>query len=226
MTYDFTLDKKAVVSVLAGWTVMALLLFVAGLIVGSYWTTGGSGASVASTKTAGNSRPALPTEPVLTNETESFDVAAPTKEAGIAKPVAALSTPGAGAAQTAAATKDDISKKAAVPPVPEFSEKGNQESALAPQTASAGGDTSVGGPGSFTVQVGVFLEQNDASRLLKEMERKGYAPSFFADRDAEDRQWYAVRIGAYSDKDQAANAAANLSKQERLKAVVRPLGSL
>ena len=225
MTYDFTLDKKALVSVLAGWIVMALLLFAAGLIVGTYWTTSGSGASLASAKTAGNSRAALPTEPVLSNDDVPLDGTTPTKESGTTKPAAATSSQSAGQTQTAAAASDDLNQKAAVPPVPELSEKASQEaSAAAP--ASARSESSAGSSGTFTVQVGVFLEQNEASRLLKEMERKGYSPSFFADRDAEDRQWYAVRIGAYSDKDQAANAAANFSKQERIKAVVRPLGSL
>ena len=81
-------------------------------------------------------------------------------------------------------------------------------------------------PDYVTVQVGVFLDENDANRLLKQIERKGYAPSFFSGRDAEARQWYAVRIGAYSDKQQAANAAANFTRQEKMKAVVRPVGSL
>jgi cell division protein FtsN len=229
MTYDFTLDKKALVSVLAGWIVMALLLFAAGLIVGTYWSTSGSGASVAAAKSTGdsaNARAGLPRAPVLTNESESFDSVAPTKEGGTVKQQPPTTGQGAGQTQTAAAAADDVNQKAAVPPVPEFSEKGKQENVLAPPPAAASNDNSAGGPGTFTVQVGVFLEQNEASRLLKEMERKGYSPSFFADRDSEDRQWYAVRIGAYSDKDQAANAAANFSKQERIKAVVRPLGSL
>ena len=39
MSYDFTLDKKGVISVVASWLVMAALLFAAGLIVGSYWTS-------------------------------------------------------------------------------------------------------------------------------------------------------------------------------------------
>jgi cell division protein FtsN len=58
------------------------------------------------------------------------------------------------------------------------------------------------------------------------MERKGYAPTFFSGRDAEARQWYAVRIGTYSDKEQATKAAANFTKQEKIKAVVRPAESL
>jgi cell division protein FtsN len=225
MTYDFTLDKKGLVSVLAGWILMALLLFAAGLIVGTYWTTGSNGSTATSTKSAAKSRTAVPTEPVLAHETPSLETAGPKKEGGSAKPETA--TAGQSGAQTqAAATAADLNKKAAVPPVPEMSEKENQEAGLAPPVASAGVKNSADGAGTFTVQVGVFLEQNEASRLLKEMERKGYSPSFFADHDAEDRQWFAVRIGAYSDKDQATNAAANFSKQEKLKAVVRPLGSL
>jgi cell division septation protein DedD len=81
-------------------------------------------------------------------------------------------------------------------------------------------------PEYVTVQVGVFLNEKDASRLLKQVESKGYAPTFFSGRDAEARQWYAVRIGIYSDREQATKAAANFTKQEGLKAVVRPLESL
>jgi cell division septation protein DedD len=87
-------------------------------------------------------------------------------------------------------------------------------------------DNAASEPEYVTVQVGVFLDEKEASRLLQQMERKGYAPSFFSGRDAEARQWYAVRIGAYSDKQQAANAATNFTRQEKMKAVVRPLGSL
>src|SRR5262249_39760727 len=81
-------------------------------------------------------------------------------------------------------------------------------------------------PEYVTVQVGVFLDEKDASRLLKEMESKGYSPTFFSGRDAEARQWYAVRIGVYSDREQAAKAAANFTQQEKIKAVVRPVESL
>lgn len=87
-------------------------------------------------------------------------------------------------------------------------------------------ETAASEPEYVTVQVGVFLDEKEANRLLKDIERKGYAPSFFSGRDAEARQWYAVRIGAYSDKQQASNAAANFTKQEKMKAVVRPVGSL
>src|SRR6267143_1172638 len=93
MTYDFTLDKKALVSVLAGWILMAILLFAAGLIVGTYWTTSGSNASAAtsgSTLTSpGSATAALPKEPVLRAEAPQLNLTAPTTVAGNAKTGAA-----------------------------------------------------------------------------------------------------------------------------------------
>ena len=97
---------------------------------------------------------------------------------------------------------------------------------LAEAAADQSAEATDSEPEYVTVQVGVFLDQNAANHLLKQMENKGYSPSFFSGRDAEARQWYAVRIGAYSDRQQAANAAANFTRQEKIKAVVRPLGSL
>ena len=112
--------------------------------------------------------------------------------------------------------------QASVPPAANGEIKIIQEAAV----DAASEENAATEPEYVTVQIGVFLDEKDADRLLKEVERKGYAPSFFSGRDAEARQWYAVRIGAYSDKQQAANAAANFTRQEKLKAVVRPLGSL
>ena len=230
MTYDFTLDKKALVSVLAGWIIMAVLLFAAGLIVGTYWTTGGSSASAATSGSTvtnpGSAQAALPKEPVLRAEAPQLDLAAPSTAAGNLKTGAVPGQVTAVTQPVANAMDQVLNKKEAAAPPFDAAESKTQAAASEAAPASATGDRATDSSGAFTVQVGVFLEHNEASRLLKEMERKGYAPSFFADRDAEDRQWYTVRIGAYSDKDQAANAAANFTKQEKIKAVVRPLGSL
>src|SRR2546429_4290495 len=122
MTYDFTLDKKALVSVLAGWIIMGVLLFAAGLIVGTYWTTGGSSASAAasgSTVTSpGSAQAALPKEPVLRNEAPQLEVAAPLTVAGNAKTGAA---PGqiSGLTQPAANSLDQAlnKKEATAPPL-------------------------------------------------------------------------------------------------------------
>lgn len=212
MNYEFALDKKAVVSLIAGWIVISVLLFLAGWIVGRQWPM----TELASTPStlAGEQRAELPKEPVLKEETSTPNFNPPTG----AKPKTPLP---AGAPETApeAAEPEVAAAPAADKGIVIISEAetdaaSNEEAAVAPE------------PEYVTVQVGVFLDQNDASRLLKEIEGKGYTPTFFTGRDAEARQWYAVRIGMYSDKHQAASAAANFTKQEGMKAVVRPLESL
>jgi hypothetical protein len=79
---------------------------------------------------------------------------------------------------------------------------------------------------AYSVQVGAYLSEPDARRLAAELENKGYTPTVFSALDAEARKWYAVRIGAYASARDAGLAAGNFVKQEKLKAAVRPAGSL
>lgn len=212
MNYEFSLNKSAVISLIAGSVVFALLLFISGLVVGSHWLTG-EAAGMEST-TAKNEKDDLPKEPVLA------EAEAPAPKPAAPKPVNPAAPqpkpPAAPAATTATTTA-----QAALAPSNAGEIKIVEEAATDPANAAAEAD-----PEYVTVQVGVFLNENEANRLLHQIESKGYAPTFFSGRDAEARQWYAVRIGAYSDRQQATNAAANFTKQEKMKAVVRPLGSL
>src|SRR5882672_11262423 len=141
MSYDFTLNRKALISVLAGWVIMALLLFAAGLIVGTYWITNGSNASAAaSAKTAANAgsdRAALPKEPDLSNEAP-LDGATPPKVTVPANSTAVAPGQVAGVTQPPAANVDAAAgNKTAVPSVPELSEKATQEAALEPPPLAA-----------------------------------------------------------------------------------------
>jgi cell division septation protein DedD len=194
--------------------VIGVLLFSAGLVVGSQWLSGGSSAAGAVAK---NEEPDVPAEPVL-NADDAAGPKAPKKvkpDAATAKPPAPVALQHA-APPPAAAAQAQAQAAAANGGIEIIQE------AAADPSADAGASE----PEYVTVQVGVFLNQDEANRLLKDIERKGYSPSFFSGRDAEARQWYAVRIGAYSDRQQAANAAANFTRQEKMKAVVRPLGAL
>lgn len=220
MNYEFALDKKAVISLVAGTMVIAVLLFVAGLVVGRQWVVAAS-TEVASA-TTDNERGALPKEPVLHEDASAPNVeTAKIVKPKVTVPKEAVEAPTQPAAATSAATG------AATRPVPAAQPIGDVR--IIESTADAGGEgdaKTAAEPQYVTVQVGVFLDQKEASHLLQQIEAKGYAPTFFSGRDAEARQWYAVRIGVYSDKQQAANAAANFTKQEKIKAVVRPLESL
>lgn len=215
MNYEFSLNKTGLISLVAGSVVFAVLLFAAGLVVGSEWLGITSAASAEAI--AKNEETEGPREPVLNDEEAAPKKAAAPKNAE-QRPVAPKE-PGAAPAAT--------QPEAAPPAVAQHAAAVNGGIQIVQEAAADGnGEGAESEPEYVTVQVGVFLDQNEANRLLKDIERKGYAPSFFSGRDAEARQWYAVRIGAYSDWQQAANAAANFARQEKLKAVVRPVGSL
>lgn len=227
MTYDFAMDKKTVISVLAGWAVMAVLLFAAGWIVGMNWTTGAAASTATGTTANASQQAALPKEPVLRSDADQSDVDATGKTTGTAPPEAAAPGGVTGVSRPPLPGPDDAAgNKATVPPVDDQEKLVQAADPQLPASASDQSDGADAKSVAFTVQVGVFLDPKEASRFLSTMERSGYSPSFFADRDAENRQWYAIRIGAYTDKNQAAQAAANFTKQESIKAVVRPLGSL
>jgi hypothetical protein len=211
MNYEFALDKKASISLIAGSVLIGILLFVAGLIVGRQWTVVAS-AEAAST-TTNNERAALPNEPVLNEDASAPKTDTPTS---IKPKVTASQEPAAAATESAAASKLPASQPAGDVRI---IESVTDDAATQPDEKAAD-------PEYVTVQVGVFLDQKEASHLLQQIEARGYAPTFFSGRDAEARQWYAVRIGVYSDKQQATTAAANFTKQEKMKAVVRPLESL
>lgn len=221
MNYEFALDKKAVISLIAGSLVFAVLLFVAGWVVGRQWTVAAS-AEVASA-TANDERAALPKEPVLHEDAAAPNVATvQSAKPKLTVPKDALEAPPqTSTAVNAAASAAATSGRPAAQSVGDV--RIIQSTA---DDAATGSDANTAEPEYVTVQIGVFLDQKEASQLLQTYETKGYAPTFFSGRDAEARQWYAVRIGVYSDKQQAANAAANFTKQEKIKAVVRPLESL
>ena len=209
MNYEFSLNKTAVISLIAGSIVLGVLLFAAGLVVGSEWLGTSAATSDAMAK---NEEAKAPKEPVLNDEAAAPKKLTPLKN--LEQKPTSPKEPGATQVQEA---PQATAKRAAI----DGSVQIIQEAAG--EAEGAAGESE---PDYVTVQVGVFQDQNEASRLLKDIERKGYAPSFFSGRDAEARQWFAVRIGAYSDREQASIAATNFTKQERMKAVVRPLGSL
>lgn len=216
MSYEFALDKKSIISVIAGWIVIGALLFLAGWIVGRQWPT----TEAASTPSANaeEQRAELPSEPLLNDEAPARASIAPRKVNP--PPVKGNATPPAEANASLPAAVQSTAAAAAPPP------NDGKVVIISEAETDDANKQAAAEPEYVTVQVGVFLNEKDASRLLKQVESKGYAPTFFSGRDAEARQWYAVRIGVYSDREQATKAAANFTKQEGLKAVVRPVESL
>lgn len=216
MNYTFSFDKKTISFVLGGCAFVGVMLFVAGLLVGTSWKT--EQPAVASAMTGGQpasaaSPAAAPQEPVLR---------APAAEPGpdasdeTAEPETAASP--AQKAHSAAGVEESVRAR------PYGGEMKIVERAQPP--APGADESNKANQSSFSVQVGVFVDEKDANQLVKQLQSKGYTPFVLATSDDEARAWYAVRIGTYADRAEAERAASNIATQEKIKTFVRPLGSL
>jgi septal ring-binding cell division protein DamX len=232
MSYDLSLDKKAITLLVAGTALAGILVFIAGLIIGTQWNKTPAEATVASAPTrqpvlaSQTEQPNLSKRPAADEEELSEGAAdAPAETTGAAKPAQVNPPVGAsraGLPDVPGLNMPGLSAPGALEADPKVVQRAKPEA-----MADAGPDEGLAGRReSFSVQVGVFLEELDAERLIQELEGKGYTPNIFVANDADDRPWYAVRLGTYTDQAEAAQAASNFSKQEKMKAVVRPAGSL
>jgi hypothetical protein len=281
MTYDFSFDKKSIGALLTCSVALCVLLFFAGVLVGTGWgaKADSRAATQAATQAEGTNtaphaqaqpfaaQPAtavapvqsstssatLPQEPVLYDDPMRREYAAqgygPQRydpqgydprdynsqgygpQAQTPQTPTARSYPAPGANALAPQATDDGAQG--------FNGRREAERLRArgasadPRVVSEADDTEVSnaaprtsGAQGYSVQVGAYLDERDARRLVGELESKGYTPIVFSGTDAEARVWYAVRIGAYTNVKDASQAANSFTRQERRKADVRPAGSL
>jgi cell division septation protein DedD len=230
MSYDFSFNNKTISFLLGGLAFVGVMLFIAGLLVGAGWKTE-TPATVAAlweqdmTRVRVAQPPAVP-EPALKADAARTETAAPNEVAAAPSEVAAPSaTPSPVKQAHSAAGFASSSSEPAPAPIPE-----NDGEVRVIQRADASAaeaeDLNKTNQLSYSVQVGVFLDENNANHLVRDLQHKGYTPIIFKATDDEYKVWYAVRIGAYLNKDAATQAAANIARQEKLKVIVRPLGSL
>ncbi len=79
---------------------------------------------------------------------------------------------------------------------------------------------------TFTIQVGAFLERENAVKRKSILTRKGYDARLVVLKDAKGRVWHLVRIGSYDSEKAAKAAARTFSKKEKIKVSVRAGGKL
>lgn len=79
---------------------------------------------------------------------------------------------------------------------------------------------------TFTIQIGAFLERENAVKSKAILTRKGYDARLVVLKDARGRVWHLVRIGSYDSEKAAKAAARTFSKKEKMKVSVRPGGKL
>lgn len=79
---------------------------------------------------------------------------------------------------------------------------------------------------THSVQVGAFLNPENAKKLVEKLKAKGYRAQIFSAKDSEDQFWYTVRIGDYTSKEAAKTNADAFTALEKIETAVRPFGQL
>ncbi|MBI5428258.1 MAG: SPOR domain-containing protein [Nitrospinae bacterium] len=74
--------------------------------------------------------------------------------------------------------------------------------------------------------MGAFLEKDNAESFAEDLKNKGYAPYIVSIGDSMKRQWHTVRLGDYDTQEEAAKAAGEFAKKERMTASIRGVGAL
>ena len=78
----------------------------------------------------------------------------------------------------------------------------------------------------YSMQVGAFLNVENAAALIEELNQKGY-PAFEQEfMDSRGRTWHLVRIGEFTSRADANQAANEFKSKENLVVVVRPRKSM
>jgi cell division septation protein DedD len=230
MSYDFSFNKKTISFLLGGMAFVGIMLFIAGLLVGASWKPEPTALAavnspqpvVATTTTSAPPAPApedVPKEPVLKAEAATPQVAAPAAEVNVQSVAAPAS-----AKQSHSNAPAESRRNLALPSLREADDV--RVIQRSDTTAAEENDSVSRDQLAFSVQVGVFVDENAANQLVRQLQSRGYRPIILTANDDESRRWYAVRIGAYVNRTEATQAAANIGMQEKIKAVVRPLGSL
>jgi septal ring-binding cell division protein DamX len=223
MSNDFSFDKKTLSFLLGGFAFVGIMLFIAGLLIGTNWRT--EQPAIASAATGGQPAAAAPlaAEPAPAPKQPVIRAPAAEPESDAPAEVDAPDAAPAPAKQAHGSTSLEIRKE----PAPAQLYKGEVKILeRANSSAIKADDLNRMDQSSFSVQVGVFVDEQEANHLVTQLRNKGYTPFVLATNDDESRTWYAVRIGTYADRAEAERTALNIATQEKIKTYVRPLGSL
>lgn len=79
---------------------------------------------------------------------------------------------------------------------------------------------------AFSVQAGVFLDEKNAEGLVSTLNEKGYKPYIFETTNSKNQPVYSVRIGDYTDLEDASHAASGFKEKEKIPAIITTIDSL
>jgi general secretion pathway protein A len=78
---------------------------------------------------------------------------------------------------------------------------------------------------THSVQVGAFLQLENARQLVAKLTGKGVRAYIFEIRDGQNRTWHTVRVGDFPSRQAAQTHADEFARREQMKVLVRPFGS-
>jgi cell division protein FtsN len=216
MAYEFSLDRKATVTLSASLLVLIILVFVAGILTGVAWQSNQD-------LIAFQKLPARAPKASAVMQPPAFTQAAAATPSTRAAAVAATPAPAPTPPASPGAMPGTMPSPG--PPEPLAAEPAaTATSAAAPQSPqmAASGTVPAVPNLQLAVQVGAFLERANADKLAAQLKEAGYSPQIVQDGHAP-KQWNFVRVGPYHDWDEAAEIASVLSRDLPSPAVVRPM---
>lgn len=249
MPYDFSIDKKTGVILIAGYALVGVLLFVAGFLLGIEYRFSSRPAdlmvqsSPAKSPQASSEAPAAkPTEqsaqvsppPTAQAQPVPTPVLTPTpldeQPPASTAPNASLETGPSASASPTNNTPQAAVQPPVIPPAPISSASAPQVPAQATSSATEAAAASPpilsASEREYAIQVGAFLDPGNAARLAKDLQGKGYKATVFNATDSRYRVWHAVRIGPFKDMQTASREARSFKETEQLLALVRPANTL
>jgi len=236
--HEIQLNGKQLVFLFMAGTVVAVVIFLCGVMVGrgvpSRALVADAGESSPIDPTASVPSPSstastsTDTQPLTAGETLTYpslledpnppaETLAPRAETAVATarpaPAPALRRPPVAAAPLAAAPKP-APKPATIAPAPVTAPVARPASAPATAPVTAVTATSIAEPGGtgFVVQVAATRQRAEAERIAARLSGKGY-PAFVTTAGANFR----VRIGKFDDRRQAETVAGRLEREEQFK---------
>ena len=201
-TYDFSFERSQLIKVIGGILSLVVLVFCAGLLVGMAIEFREPVPTLVAQSTHQPQTVVLPPSSVSVNSSSSPD------EANITADKA-----------DAAATDDD--QEAVDPDQPAIEEKDGKSPAKTDDEP-----VQAGSPGRFAVQLGAFLQPENAEVLSKRLLARGYDADVVIREDSHGRRWYLVRYGIFLDRNEASAFAMEFKSRENLDALVRPSNSM
>lgn len=100
------------------------------------------------------------------------------------------------------------------------------ESDLISSTISAVQQQNTGQSMTFSIQAGAFLFRKNAEERIAFLKMRGYLASLEVLTDSQKRIWYTVRMGAYDNREDAKEVAADLTSKVNFPTSVRPFGAI